>query len=457
MANSNSKNNPIVITDSSGKRRTVQIVTLIGSNGELIDLTDGSINVTDKGYVSDENSSNIPLIGNDTFFGSSIDILDKGVVFVNVYSDVASAVDGLAIYQSADGINWDHDDKYLVPAGRGKNYAINPHARFLKVDYTNGTSTQTEFRLQTIYKANSLPSSHRIQDSIEDDDDARLVKSILTAKFNGDGFGNIGATASGNLRVTDAESGLAIAKGDVVNTSFVHKFGNATNIDTSDGLVTIWDGAEDGTAWENMTYTYSTSDDIDSISSSDNGDTQDIEVQGLDSNYDLVTQTITLTGQTRAALTTNLIRIFRMKNVNSVDIAGHVFCFVNVALSNGVPTVATNIRAIIQPGNNQTLMAVYTIPNGTTGYMRDWYAATAGSNKNSNYLVKVTARPTGGVFQVKHVSALSDNGTSAYQHKYEEPEMFAARTDIEIKGSVLASGATGASISAGFDIVLISS
>ncbi len=79
MANSNSKNNPIVITDSSGKRRTVQIVTLIGSNGELIDLTDGSINVTDKGYVSDENSSSTPLAGNDTFYGSSIDMLQSTV------------------------------------------------------------------------------------------------------------------------------------------------------------------------------------------------------------------------------------------------------------------------------------------------------------------------------------------------------------------------------------------
>jgi len=63
--------------------------------------------------------------------------------------------------------------------------------------------------------------------------------------FDGDGFYNIGSTASGNLRVTDAESGLAIAKGNVVGTGFIHKFGNAPDFDTTDGEVTIWDGAED--------------------------------------------------------------------------------------------------------------------------------------------------------------------------------------------------------------------
>jgi hypothetical protein len=52
MPNSNSKNNPIVITDVDGKKRTIQIVTLIGSNGEIIDFTDNAIdvNITSNGH-----------------------------------------------------------------------------------------------------------------------------------------------------------------------------------------------------------------------------------------------------------------------------------------------------------------------------------------------------------------------------------------------------------------------
>ena len=68
-----------------------------------------------------------------------------------------------------------------------------------------------------------------------DDDDAELVTSVLKAKANGGGYVNIQATASENLRVTDAESGLAIAKGDVTGTSFVHKFGATPDFDAADG------------------------------------------------------------------------------------------------------------------------------------------------------------------------------------------------------------------------------
>lgn len=455
MANSNPKNNPIVITNKDGVKRTIQIFTLIGSNGELIDFTNNSIYTTQPGFVSEENSSTILLAADDTFFGSSIEILDNGIVFVNIYSDVASAENGLKIYQSSNGINWDHDDTYTVPAGVGKNYAINPFAKYLKIDYTNGSSQQGVFRLQTIIKANSLPSSHRIQDNISDDDDARLVKSILTAKFNGSGFGNISATASGNLRVTDAESGLAIASGDVVGTGFVHKFGNAKDFDTADGEVTIWDGAENGTPWELMNYVYSTTDDIDSISSTDLSDTQQISIQGLDSNWDLVTQTVTLQGQIRVALTTPLIRVFRAFNDDSTDLIGHVIIYVNGATIGGVPSNSSDIRAVIDPMNQQTLMAVYTIPNGKTGYMRDWYMATSGGNKSSNYAVRLVSRDFSKVFRTKHVSAMDALSPIPYHHQYTEPEIFAARTDIEMRVESIASpAALGNSVSGGFDIVL---
>ena len=93
--------------------------------------------------------------------------------------------------------------------------------------------------------------------------------------------------------------------------------------------------------------------------------------------------------------------------------------------------------------------------NGKTGYLRDWYAAVAGASKTSNYVIDLRARPTGQVFQLKHRSALSDSGSSHTQHIYEEPEVFAAKTDIEMKTKMTATGGSEASVSAGFDIVLV--
>lgn len=407
-----------------------------------------------EGVVSDVNSTSIPLGIGGAFPGAWVEILDYGIIFINVYSDVASATDGLVIQQSSDGSNVDHDDKYTVPAGTGKNYSINPYARYMRATYTNGVVAQTEFRLQTILKGNAKPSSHRIQDSISDDDDAELVKAVLTGKANGS-FVLVKTTPDGDLKISDNSNGLSIAEGNVTGKSFVHKFGKAPDFDNSDGEVTLWDGAEDGTAWELMSYIYSSTADIDSISSSNVGDNQEIVVEGLDINWEFVSQTVTLNGQTRVALSTSLIRCFRAYNNDSSVFAGHVFVFVNVALAGGVPTVPADIRAIIHPEAQQTLMTVYTVPVGKEGYIRDWYASTAGANRSSNYPIQLKIRLFGKVFRTRHYTALSDDGTSAYQHKYEEPEgPLPEKTDIEMTCEMLVAGGTAAAISGGFDLVL---
>ena len=265
---------------------------------------------------------------------------------------------------------------------------------------------------------------------------------------------DIGASDSGNLKTTNAESGLAIARGEVVGTSFIHKFGNAPDFDAIDGVVTVWDGANDGDI-NVMDYIYSTTAAIDSISSTNNTDTQLAEIQGLDENYNLVIQNVTLTGQTRAPLTTPLIRVFRIKNIGFSNFLGFIYVYENTAISGGRPINTSKIRASVDDGNNQTLMSIFTIPTGKTGYMRDWFASTAGANKTSNYVIDLVARPFGQVFQLKHRSSVSDDGNSYIQHVYTEPEVFTEKTDIEIRVRMTATGTTGGSFSAGFDIVLV--
>ena len=248
--------------------------------------------------------------------------------------------------------------------------------------------------------------------------------------------------------------GLDIARGNIPGISFIHKFGEAPDFDTGDGHVTIWDGADDANI-DQMVYQYSSTADIDRLSSSNAGDTQDIEIQGLDSNFDQATQTITLTGQTPVALTTSLVRVFRLKNVGSTSNAGHVYCFVNGATTLGVPDTPADVRAIMQPGLNQTLMAVYTIPNGKTGYMDSFYAATSGASKNSPFHVHFLARPTGQVLQLKNAFTILETGTSRTQHFYKVPEIFQAKTDIEMRVEAEAGGTTGARFAGGFDLILV--
>ena len=217
----------------------------------------------------------------------------------------------------------------------------------------------------------------------------------------------------------------------------------------------MWDGAEDGTAWELMNYVFPTSATIDSISSTDAGDANTVTLQGLDTNGDEVTQQVTLNGQNRVALTTPLLRFFRGYNDNGTEFAGHIIVYDNTAISGGVPTDKTKIRGVIHPEEQQTEMAIYTIPSGKTGYLLGGYCSTAGAKKSSNYVIKFQTRSENGVFRTQQKVALEDGGTSFIQFDYAIPQKLEALTDVKVQAKMTAGGVTGASISAGFSIVLI--
>jgi len=275
------------------------------------------------------------------------------------------------------------------------------------------------------------------------------LKDLEFKKFKKEGDGSF----EGKIYFVNAEGELEIAAGRVTGKSSINKFGATPDFDSTDNWTTMWDGADDG-GIDEMQYTYSASALIDSLSSDSASDTGDIEVQGLDTNWEMVTQTITLTGLIRVALTTDLRRVFRLKNVGSADFVGNIYCFeftADVGV-DGIPDDTSKIRAVVQIGNNQTLMAIYTVPANCTGFMKNWFASLSGIvPAGVNVRVKIFVRPFGQVFQLKHESALADDGTSATQHKFGTPEVLAEKSDIEIQ--VLSDSAV-TSVAGGFDIIL---
>jgi hypothetical protein len=232
---------------------------------------------------------------------------------------------------------------------------------------------------------------------------------------------------------------LEIAKGNITGHTYVHKFGEAPDFDTGDGFVTIWDGADDGNT-DAMVYTYSATADIGLLSSSNVGDTQTVEIQGLLDDGTLSTQTFTLNGQTDVDLSatgTNFERVFRLKNTGATDFAGDVYLRTDGSgQASGVPSTANTVRLKCKAGENQTLMSIYTVPTGKTAYLDSFYSSTRGANRSATYDIHLVARPSGGVFQLKNSQELSDSATNRWQHKYLVPEKFSAGTDIEIRANV---------------------
>ena len=437
-----------------------QLTGIVGSDGNTADIiaTNGNYGIVAlaPAHLSTVNSTHDVLDVDEVFTGTGEDVLNFGTIVITVNASHVSATDGLEIQFSHNNTDWSTTDEYTIPANTCKTYSIQTQGQYFRIKYTNGGTLQTSFDLCSVYKPYYVkPSSHRLADTISNQDDAELIKSILSAFKSDNTSVNIGATDSGNLKTTDAENTLAIAKGEVVGASDINKWGNAPDFDTADGFVDVWDGAEDGTAWELMNYVFPTSATIDSISSTDAGDANTVTLQGLDTNGDEVTQQVTLNGQNRVALTTPLLRFFRGYNDNGTEFAGHIIVYDNTAISGGVPTDKTKIRGVIHPDEQQTEMAIYTIPSGKTGYLLGGYCSTAGANKSSNYVIKFQIRSENGVFRTQQKVALEDGGTSFIQFDYAIPQKLEALTDVKVQAKMTAGGGAGASISAGFSIVLI--
>lgn len=257
-----------------------------------------------------------------------------------------------------------------------------------------------------------------------------------------------------NLRY--AEQGLAIAKGIVKGHSSYSVVGIAPDFDTGDGIVTLWGGANDAQTWQLMKYVYSTTADIDSISSSDAGDTQTITILGLDTNWVLTTQTVALNGQNRVALSTSLVRVLRAWNSSSTNVAGFVFIYKNGAITGGIPNTNADIRAVIYPEHQKTKMAMFTVPAGKTGYIIDSYAGSLGASRSASYDVLGKVRLFGEVFTTEGAIPLKDSGTSFVPFYYDVPlGGLPEKTDIELDCSIADAAITAAKISGQFGIILV--
>jgi hypothetical protein len=221
-----------------------------------------------------------------------------------------------------------------------------------------------------------------------------------------------------------ASANIPIAEGNVVGFSHINKFGYRDSIPNT--FQTIWDGTID--------YAYSAAAVVSAVSdtpATDDGGT--VEVQGLDQNYNAVTETLIIGG---AASTAQFVRVFRARMVTA-----------NTGLTNvdeiRIQNAGTD-EAIIKAGAGQTLMALYTIPAGKTGYL---LKVNGSINANNDALFRLYARPFGGAFNVRGQFGVFASG---FNYDYPVPLRFEEKTDIEVK-ALSQNNVGGGAI---FDIIL---
>ena len=142
------------------------------------------------GTLDPLNSSTIALGISGVFTGTAFDITSYAAINVNVKSDVPSATNGLKVEFSPDGINWDHSHSTTYTAATGVGYIFNAEFKYARVVYTNGSSAQSYFRLQTIFKTTKVQSSlYTLDQTVNGNMFAELNKSTIIGKTTGGGGG----------------------------------------------------------------------------------------------------------------------------------------------------------------------------------------------------------------------------------------------------------------------------
>jgi len=239
---------------------------------------------------------------------------------------------------------------------------------------------------------------------------------------------------------------LQVKRGQIGWHEAIFKFG--FNADVDDALETVW--AQGGL------YSYIETATVLKVSSSSTNDTsagtgaRTVTLSGLDANYAEVSETVTLNGQTAVNTTKTYIRINRMV-VNTAGSGGQnagVIYAGDGTVTSGVPAEK---YATIAAGDNQTLMALWTVPADYTAYLlqKDVTAATAQNNKYAT--IHLVARPFGEVFQTKDKHVL-DNGV--LHQTYTIPLKFTEKTDIEVR-CIGDSASADIAVSASLDIIYI--
>lgn len=221
-----------------------------------------------------------------------------------------------------------------------------------------------------------------------------------------------GSIADGEVPVTNPFTAQAIRDikgtyGDTVSVTkkrkSLLKFGKNLAASTSSETVWIQGGNE----------TYISTNGIDTMSSSDNGDDQTVTIEGhtiSGSNLTFVVQTATLTGHSKVTLSTPLARATRVYNTDDNLFAGDVYIYEDDTLTDGVPNTATKIH--LKANGAQSFKASTALSSVDYWIISQFYCGVIEKTASSaDFTLEV--RQFGGVF--RPAFTVSASNTSATQ------------------------------------------
>jgi len=227
------------------------------------------------------------------------------------------------------------------------------------------------------------------------------------------------------------DSPLSIAQGEVTGHSLQHKFG-AVPAMSQNNSGTIWDVNDTLYPWSSFSTAGTLS--VPTVNASDNG--KSLVIVGLDSDYNEITETVTISSSGATTTTNSYLRVYR----------AYLTSGSNVAIIN-IQKGGVNV-ARINAGKAQTLMAIYTVPAGYTAYLTQGTATCQdGADATGDMFIRYFGQDA---FRVGHTFEVCGDG-GQYFYPFSVPIAIPEKSDIDVRATVRSNNAR---VTAAFDMIL---
>lgn len=234
---------------------------------------------------------------------------------------------------------------------------------------------------------------------------------------------------------------LDVSRGAYSNMSAVNKFGRNPDVDI--GTEDIWS--------QGGTWVAPTAARVHAIVSSSTSDAsagvgaRTVMVNGLNGSFADTTETVTMNGTTPVNTVNSFVIIHRMIVLTVGSSAA------NVGTITATAATDATISCAIVIAKAQSQFGIYQIPAGYSGYLFAYGGSFYGA-ANTNLLLELFAKPSGGAFNLKGTLALNISANCVGVREYAIPTKFTAQTTIKVSST---SDTNNANVIGWFDLVLV--
>ena len=225
---------------------------------------------------------------------------------------------------------------------------------------------------------------------------------------------------------------LQVSRGQISWHETLFQFGINNAVGTS--FETIWTASS--------VYSYLAAASVLTISSGSANDAaagtgaRTVRINGLDANYNEISETVTLNGQTAVNTVNSYLRVSSLivLTAGSGGVNAGILYAGTGTVTSGVPA---NVFAQVEIGYCNSAMALWTVPAGYTAYVTSYNFTSNSSTANNQITGALIIRPLGGVFSFEATAKMA--GGNSFDRHFDTYLVVQEKSDIQMQ--VLASAA----------------